>query len=174
MFKRNTHKVPSLNTTSTADISFMLLIFFLVTTSMDVDKGITRMLPPLDKEEKQELRDISKNNILQIELTDEGRLIVDGKDMTQSNLRKRVEEFVSTADREEHLIAIKTSRKAPYQRYFDMQNEIIAAYRELRDARAMEVYHRTLAQCSREQADSIRAYYPQRIAEEIEVRGGER
>lgn len=50
MFRRKfEYKVPGLNTTSTADISFIFLIFFLVTTSMDADKGITRELPPIDK-----------------------------------------------------------------------------------------------------------------------------
>ena len=53
MFAKRRHQVPGLNTTSTADISFMLLIFFLVTTNMDVDKGLTRQLPPADKQEQQ-------------------------------------------------------------------------------------------------------------------------
>ena len=51
LIKRRKHRVPELNTTSTADISFMLLTFFLVTTSMDVDRGIVRQLPPADSEE---------------------------------------------------------------------------------------------------------------------------
>ena len=51
MFERKKRQVPSLNTTSTADISFMLLILFLVTSSMDIDKGLTRQLPPLTPEE---------------------------------------------------------------------------------------------------------------------------
>ena len=49
MFKRAKRKVPGLNTSSTADISFMLLILFLVTTSMEVDNGLERTLPPIEK-----------------------------------------------------------------------------------------------------------------------------
>lgn len=55
MFRqRERRKVPGLNTTSTADISFMLLILFLVASSMDLDKGIARQLPPMEKEQKQQ------------------------------------------------------------------------------------------------------------------------
>ena len=53
LIKRRKHIVPELNTTSTADISFMLLTFFLVTTSMDVDRGLVRQLPPLDNDKEQ-------------------------------------------------------------------------------------------------------------------------
>ena len=64
MFKRKKHIVPSLNTTSTADISFILLIFFLVTSSMDIDKGLGRVLPPLEPEEEQmEQADIDEHNL---------------------------------------------------------------------------------------------------------------
>ena len=59
MFSRRKHSMPVLNTTSTADISFMLLIFFLVTTSMDIDKGLSRQLPPLDDEKEEQVIDSS-------------------------------------------------------------------------------------------------------------------
>ena len=54
MFRHKEHRVPGLNTTSTADISFMLLIFFLVTTNMDIDKGLQRQLAPTGKIDLQE------------------------------------------------------------------------------------------------------------------------
>lgn len=172
MFKRSSHKVPSLNTTSTADISFMLLIFFLVTTSMDVDKGITRILPPINKEQKEVKKDIERSNILQVELHKDGTLTIDDKTIKTNELRGRVREFVSTADREQYVIAVKTSREAQYQRYFDVQNEILAAYRELREQRAQQLFHHPLSQCTQEQRDSIKAYYPQRIAEDVTEKGG--
>lgn len=58
LIKRRRHRVPALNTASTADISFMLLIFFLVTTSMDVDKGITRQLPPVEQTEDKSVAEV--------------------------------------------------------------------------------------------------------------------
>lgn len=64
MIKRNKRRlVPSLNTTSTADISFMLLIFFLVTTSMDLDKGLRRVLPPVDNQQQQQETNIDKDSL---------------------------------------------------------------------------------------------------------------
>lgn len=65
MFHRRRRDMPSLNTTSTADISFMLLVFFLVITSMDADKGMVRQLPPLDNREER-VTDVNSSNVLQI------------------------------------------------------------------------------------------------------------
>ena len=63
IFRRKRREVPGLNTTSTADISFMLLVFFLVTTSMDVDKGMNRQLPP-KQDEKQEMMDVDRSKVM--------------------------------------------------------------------------------------------------------------
>ena len=79
LIKRRKHSVPSLNTTSTADISFMLLTFFLVTSSMDVDKGLVRQLPPLDKEEQtDEAKDVSKENTLAFSITAQNEVMLNG------------------------------------------------------------------------------------------------
>ena len=70
LIRRKQHETPGLNTTSTADISFMLLIFFLVTTSMDVDKGLLRQLPlpePQKKEQQQSV--VDKANLMALRLT---------------------------------------------------------------------------------------------------------
>ena len=64
-FRRKHREVPGLNTTSTADISFMLLVFFLVTSSMDTDHGLARKMAPID-EHKQEQQDVNRSNVLQI------------------------------------------------------------------------------------------------------------
>ena len=74
LIRRKQHETPGLNTTSTADISFMLLIFFLVTTSMDVDKGLLRQLPspePQKKEQQQSV--VDKANLMALRLTAGGR-----------------------------------------------------------------------------------------------------
>ena len=71
------HNVPGLNTTSTADISFMLLIFFLVTTSMDVDKGLSRQLPPPELKKESEQTNVSKSNLMTLQITSDNRLLVD-------------------------------------------------------------------------------------------------
>ena len=69
LIKRRQHRVPVLNTTATADISFMLLTFFLVTTSMDVDRGLVRQLPPLDNEQEHnaEVVEVERANTMATE-----------------------------------------------------------------------------------------------------------
>ncbi len=167
MFKRKKHLVPSLSTTSTADISFMLLIFFLVTSSMDVDKGLSRMLPPIEPEENQtEATDIEERNILRLSIAPDDALTCNDEPMQLSQLRPCIEKFVGqTADRQKHVIQIDAHRDAHYDIYFQVQNEIVAAYRHLREQQARRQYGKHFEQCTAEEKDALRAYYPQRIAE---------
>ena len=83
--KRYRQQIPELNTTSTADISFMLLIFFLVTSSMDTEKGLLRQMAPPPQQEEQ-LTDINKDNVLQVELDAQNQLTCNGKVMTPKAL----------------------------------------------------------------------------------------
>ena len=64
--------MPGLNTTATADISFMMLIFFLVTTSMDSDKGLGRMMPPYEPDRQDEQKDVDKDKVMTLHLTKDG------------------------------------------------------------------------------------------------------
>ena len=128
-FRRKHRDVPGLNTTSTADISFMLLVFFLVTSSMDADKGLGRKLSPVD--EQQEQRDINRSSVLQLRLDDDDVLFCDGKQVSVLQLQQQVESFLAAQPTEQYVIAVETGRKASYNAYFEMQNSIVAAYRKL-------------------------------------------
>ena len=128
-FRRKHRDVPGLNTTSTADISFMLLVFFLVTSSMDADKGLGRKLSPVD--EQQEQRDINRSSVLQLRLDDDDVLFCDGKQVSGPQLQQQVESFLAAQPTEQYVIAVETGRKASYNAYFEMQNSIVAAYRKL-------------------------------------------
>lgn len=162
---RSKREVPSLNTTATADISFMLLILFLVTTSMDADKGLQRQLPPMDNREEATV-DVSKGNILQLELTADNQLIIDEKTSSTKQLRQKVIDFVENSrDREHHIISLKANRDATYEAYFNIQNEIVSAYRAMRNRAAKQYYHRSYDECTKEQREKLRQLYPQRIAE---------
>ena len=135
--------MPQLNTTSTADISFILLVFFLIMTSMDADKGL-----------------------LSLAITADNRLMADGKPLGLGDARRRVMSFVAhSADRSNHIIALEVDRQASYDVYFSLQNEIVAAYNELRNGYAVRKYGRPYAQCTPEQRAEVRDYYPQRITE---------
>ena len=137
MFRRRLREFPELNTTSTADISFMLLVFFLVTSSMDTDHGLGRKLSPVD-DQHLEQRDINRSNVLQIAIDDNDVVTCDGQQVTPDALRQQVESFLASRQTDNYTIAVETGRKTSYNAYFEMQNSIVAAYRKL-DIKPMRI-----------------------------------
>ena len=187
MFRhRQRHDVPALNTTSTADISFMLLIFFLVTSSMDADKGLLRQLPPHEDEQTQQEVTVKKRNILALELDADDRLTCNGDPIGSDELTRRVAEFVAnTGDdpqlpektlrevhllgtcrvSDRHVITITADRHSTYDAYFSMQNAIVSGYAQLRDRLARSRFGHGYARCTQDERDAIALVYPQRISE---------
>lgn len=164
-FRKRHRKTPGLNTTSTSDISFMLLIFFLVTTSMDSDKGLGRQLPPLSPDQKEVVQDVDRSKVLTIHLMKGGRITIDDKAARIDDaMRKDVRHFVMAKGRL-HIIEVEVDRDADYDSYFHLQNQIVRAYTELRAAAAMKLYGRPYGDCSEEQRTNIMKMYPQRIQE---------
>ena len=129
-FQRRQREIPELNTTSTADISFMLLVFFLVTSSMDTDHGLGRQLAPMDKE-RQEQHDVNRSNVLQISIDDNDQLTCDGQPVTLEQLGEQAVSFLASRQTENYTIAVETGRHTSYNAYFEMQNSIVGAYRKL-------------------------------------------
>ena len=165
LIKSRKHSVPSLNTTSTADISFMLLTFFLVTSSMDVDKGLVRQLPPLDKEEQtDEAKDVSKENTLSFSITAQNEVKLNDKPVVVADIRRRIVDFVRMRGAQ-HLILVDANPASDYNTYFTLENEIVAAYAEVRNAEAKRRYHRDYASCTDEQRKKVRDIYPQHLSE---------
>ena len=165
LIRRKQHKTQGLNTTSTADISFMLLIFFLVTTSMDVDKGLLRQLPspePQKKEQQQSV--VDKANLMALRLTAGDTLLVNGKPMQVSQLKEETIRFVHRLGKK-HLISIESDRDADYNLYFQMQNQLMEAYSQLRNETAQKKYYRDYALLNNDQKEQVRNICPQRITE---------
>ena len=184
-------KVPGLNQSSTADISFVLLIFFLITTSMDTDMGLARRLPrPPEENQEDATMDIKSRNILYVRMNSAGQLWV--KDEMESgyedlkNLRNRVKEFVKNEKNlskypekhvknidilgqcfvtDKHVISVQTDRGTPYAVYFEVQNELVAAYNELRNELSKQKFGRPYDALGDEEKVAVRAYYPQNISE---------
>jgi len=186
MFKRRRHEVPELNTTSTADISFMLLIFFLVTSSMDTDKGLARQLPMPDDEAVQQQVIIKERNVLAVELDADDGMTCGGEPVSAEELTRRVEEFVANRNHDpqlpemserdvhllgrytvsdRHVITVKVHPNTTYDAYFNMQDAIVRGYNNLRNQLARQHFHHSLAQCTNEERDAIVMVYPQRISE---------
>ena len=184
-------KVPGLNQSTTADISFILLIFFLITTSMDTDMGLARRLPrPPEENQEDATMDIKSRNILYVRMNSAGQLWV--KDEMESgyedlkNLRNRVKEFVKNEKNlskypekhvknidilgqcfvtDKHVISVQTDRGTPYAVYFEVQNELVAAYNELRNELSKQKFGRPYDALGDEEKVAVRAYYPQNISE---------
>ena len=94
LFRRKKQEVPELNTVSTADISFMLLIFFLVTTSMNLDKGLRGRIPPKEKKEKQEQTEVNKTSFMSIELLPNNQMTLEGKPIGLDSISSVASRFI--------------------------------------------------------------------------------
>lgn len=164
LIRKKRHHIPELNTTSTADISFMLLIFFLVTTSMDVDKGLRRQLPPAQQEKIEQESLVDKGKLMELKITEGNALLLNGQPINMNELRIRTEEFITRVGKE-HLISVSASPESVYETYFNLQNELMAAYKNVRDRLARQRYGRALEACNETQRNVITQQCPQRIAE---------
>lgn len=171
--RKRDHRVPGLNTTSTADISFMLLIFFLVTTSMDPEKGITRELPPIDKASENTPTNVQRSKTLMLRIDNDGRLFCDDKPMDVGDLKDSVEQVVDRGGKD-HVIQLRTERDASYDAYFHVQNEIVAAYNDIRNQKAKQAYGEPFEELNDQQKQTIAKAVPQRISETyVEEEGGQ-
>ena len=163
-FYRRRHDLPELNTTSTADISFMLLIFFLVTTSMETDKGLPRQLPPYSEQPQQETV-VKQGTLLTIDLTADNTILIDGRPMIGKVLVDTIVTFIRQTG-EQHVILVKTDKHAAYDTYFQVQNALATAYRKVRNTAARQRFGKAFELLTPPQKEQIVKQYPQRIAEQ--------
>lgn len=162
IIRRNHRPMPGLNTTSTADISFMLLIFFLVTTNMDVDKGLRRQLPPIADNHQEAVA--SQATTLTLSLDSAGRAAVDGKSTPLGQVGGRVAAFIRRTGKR-HLIKLDVDPATPYNAYFQVQDQLTAVYRQWRDQTSQRLYHRAFDRLSAEERERVADMCPQRVAE---------
>ncbi len=148
----------------------MLLVFFLVTSSMDTDKGLGRQLAPLNQEQ-QEQRDINRSNVLQLRISADNTIFCDETPVTTAELQQQVESFVASRPTDAYIISVEADRKASYNTYFELQNSIVAAYHRLRNTAALKQYGHPFRQCSEEERQAIMQRYPQRISEGMQEGG---
>jgi len=140
--RREGREEAEIPTAGMADIAFLLLIFFLVTTTINVDTGIGMTLPPLLKD--QEPPPVKQRNLFNVLVNAQGDLLVEEEPASIGQLRKRVQNHVTNYGKDPNLsvspdkavISIKTDAQTPYNTYIEVLDEVWMAYREIWDQMA--------------------------------------
>lgn len=177
-------KTPEINATSTADIAFLLLVFFLATTTMNVDSGMFRRLPPFQPD-NTEAPKIAKRNILQILVNRNDQLAVNGELADVSKLKDRTVEFILNPANSEDLpeksvkdipffgnvevskgiISLQSDKGTSYEMYIAVQDQLAAAYNEVRDMKSQAKWGKNFINLNSEQQDAIKDLVPMSISE---------
>ena len=147
---------PEVNAGSMADIAFLLLIFFLVTTTIETDAGLDRMLPPMEPPEEDVV--IKQKNIFTVSINKNGQLLVEDELMDLKGLREAAIGFLdngadgtcnyckgrnnpeSSDNPSKAIISLKNDRETKYSTYITVQNELVGAYNDLRNREAQRLY----------------------------------
>ncbi|MGY8965369.1 MAG: ExbD/TolR family protein [Flavobacteriales bacterium] len=187
---RNKRATPEINAGSMADIAFLLLIFFLVTTTMDVDKGLAVRLPPWSEEPQDESNDIKEKNIFVVLVNANNDLLVEDDYLSIDQLRSAAKDFIdnngdgtcevcrglqspSSSDNPKRaILSMQNDRGTSYSTYVTVRNELIAAYAELRQDLALRRFGIDYTDLSDESRKEINAFYPQIISEAEPVKIG--
>ncbi|WP_455050038.1 ExbD/TolR family protein [Hoylesella nanceiensis] len=164
LFKRKKQEVPELNTVSTADISFMLLIFFLVTTSMNLDKGLRGRIPPKEKKEKQEQTEVNKTSFMSIELLPNNQMTLEGKPIGLDSISSVASRFI-LKHAKKHVIYIHSHPESNYNSYFKLQNALALAYQKARNELCLKRYNCEFELADAGEREAIAHDLPQRIVE---------
>jgi len=190
---------PEVNAGSMADIAFLLLIFFLVTTTIETDSGISRRLPPIDDNIKPPI--ITEKNIFIVLTNKDDQLLVENELMDIKDLRAAAMSFLdngggvgeeacnycqgtsdptSSDNPEKAIISLQNDRATSYKMYIAVQNELVAAYNDLRDREAQRLYGQDYRMMEKnfadggwrgnkdklkEQLDVLKNMYPQKLSE---------
>ncbi|MEX0274106.1 MAG: ExbD/TolR family protein [Flavobacteriaceae bacterium] len=147
---------PEVNAGSMADIAFLLLIFFLVTTTIETDAGLDRMLPPIEPPDENVV--IKQKNIFQVNINKNGQLLADEELIEIKDLREKAMAFLdnggdgscnycqgkkdaeSSDNPDKAIISLKNDRETKYATYITVQNELVGAYNELRNRECKRIY----------------------------------
>ena len=167
-------------------MAFILLCFFLMTTTMDQDKGLQRRLPPMpDPNQKVEDQKVNRRNIIVVKINSADRLLAGSEPMDVSQLKDKIKEFLTNPNNDANLpekeeieienfgpcmvskgvISLQNDRGTSYQAYMAVQNELVKAVNELRDDFAMANFAKLYSKCNEEEQEIVRKAVPQNISE---------
>ena len=167
-------------------MAFLLLCFFMMTTTMDQDKGLQRRLPPMpDPNQKAQDQKVNRRNIIVVKINSADRLLAGTEPMDVSQLKDKIKEFLSNPANDPNLpekeeieienygpcmvskgvISLQNDRGTSYQAYIAVQNELVKAVNELRNDFAMANFAKTYEKCNEEEQEIVRKAVPQNISE---------
>ena len=186
----NARKTPEVRADSQADIAFLLLIFFLVATTMNSDKGLSRVLPPLPPEDvKVEDAKVKERNVLLVFVNAAGQLMAGDESMDIRGLKDKAKEFILNPMDDENLpekkdteidlpdgskwtypvsegvISLQTTRDTNYEVYIMVQNELSRAFNEVREQVSMQKFGHSFADLNEDQRSAVTKAVPQKISE---------
>ncbi len=177
---------PEVNAGSMADIAFLLLIFFLVTTTIETDSGISRKLPPMEEIEEDVI--IKQRNIFTVLLNGKDQILVEDELMELEDIRAAAIEFLdngggsgeeacdyckgkrdpkSSDNPDKAIISLKNERETSYAAYISVQNELVAAYTHLRNVRAEDLYGESYSEMMKNYRDVNWPGNKQKLKEKI-------
>lgn len=173
LLKKRKRESAEINGSSMADIAFLLLIFFLVTTTINVDTGIGLVLPP-PLEDDVDPPPIKKRNLMNILVNSEGRVLMDDEPYQLNEVKAHLIEFIKNPTNDTELaenpelaiVSIKTQRETPYRIYVDMLDEVMGAYKDLRDEASRSNYGVPYGSLTTDspQQKQIKGMYPKKIS----------
>ena len=177
-------KVPEINSSSQADIAFLLLCFFLMTTSMDVDYGITRRLPPPVEQNDDDVK-VKERNVMNVLINKNNKLMVNGRPSDISTLKEDAKNFMTPRPGDETapevepktfdllgevmmskgVISLQNDRGTSYAMYISVQNELARAFNELKEDMAWKHFHKHYDQLNEDQTKAVNDAVPVRVSE---------
>lgn len=180
---RPAQQLPS---SSLADIAFMVLIFFLLVSTMDQEMGLQRLLPPMpDPNQKTDDVQIKRRNIMVVRINEADRLLAGGVPMDVSMLKEKAKEFLLNPMNDENLpekedkviegfgsypiskgvISLQNTRGTSYNAYLKVQNELVKAVNEIRDEFALANFGKVYLKLDEDRQRIVRDAIPQNISE---------
>lgn len=167
--------IPEINAGSMADIAFLLLIFFLVTTTIQTDAGINVLLPPY-VEIPPEAEKKNKRNVFSVQLNSRNELLVRGYPVPMSDakqIKEQLKKFIMNNGKDPNssdspklaVVSILNDNGTSYESYITVYNQLKAAYNELWDERAQSIYGRPYEDLETNEQGKVREEIPLVISE---------
>ena len=172
MAKSKLRQSNEINAGSMADIAFLLLIFFLVTTTIAEDKGILTKLPPWSDEPPPKL-ELNARNVYSILVNANNQLLVRGEPMDIKNLKENTKNFISNPGGAKNMaispksaiISLKNDRGTHYDTYLQVYNELQAAYRELRNEYSLKHFSKEYDKLPKSKRKIVKSEIPLVLSE---------